>query len=152
MTTITTFIKRRPLLTYFALTLAISWGGILLVIGGPGGIPGTCEQTEMLFPIALMVMLAGPSVVGILMTGLANGRAGVREFLSRLLRWLVFDQEANRLMNPIALDHVIIIQYKQERNGMTCDFIDQLSHQDIGGWKFRFLYLTQHSWTDGDIQ
>ena len=89
MTTIKTFIKRHPVPTYFALTFAISWGGILLVIGGPGGIPGTSEQTEMLFPIALVVMLAGPSVAGILLTGLAYGRAGLREFLSRLLRWRV---------------------------------------------------------------
>ena len=43
----------------------------------------------MLFPIALVVMLAGPSVAGILLTGLAYGRAGLREFLSRLLRWRV---------------------------------------------------------------
>ena len=36
MSTIKAFIKRHPLLTYFALTFAISWDGILLVIGGPG--------------------------------------------------------------------------------------------------------------------
>jgi membrane protease YdiL (CAAX protease family) len=34
-------------------------------------------------------MLAGPSVAGILMTGLVHGRAGFRELLSRLLRWRV---------------------------------------------------------------
>src|SRR5215207_9610538 len=88
MTTIKAFIKRHPLLTYFALAFAVSWGGILIVVG-PGGIPGNSEQFEMLFPFGYLAMLAGPSVAGILLTGLVNGRAGLREFLSRLLRWRV---------------------------------------------------------------
>jgi membrane protease YdiL (CAAX protease family) len=89
LTTIKAFIKRHPVLTYYALTFTISWGGVLLVIGGPGGIPGTPEQFETLFPIALPAMLAGPSVAGLLLTGLVHGRAGFRDFLSRLLRWRV---------------------------------------------------------------
>ena len=82
-------IKRHPLLTYFVLTFAISWGGILLVIGGPGAIPTHSEQAMKLLPVAIMVMVLGPSVAGILLTGLVYGRAGFREFLSRLLRWRV---------------------------------------------------------------
>jgi uncharacterized protein len=85
MTSIKAFIQRHPVLIYFALTFAVSWGGVLIVVG-PGGIPGTPEQTKRLFPFALMAMLAGPSVSGILLTGLVHGRAGLREFLSRLLR------------------------------------------------------------------
>ena len=85
---ISVFIKRHPVLTYFALTFTISWGGILIVIG-PGGIPGTTAQIEKLFPIALMTLLVGPSVSGILLTGLIYGREGFREFLSRLLKWRV---------------------------------------------------------------
>jgi membrane protease YdiL (CAAX protease family) len=84
MTTIKVFIKRRPLPTYFALTFIISWGAILIVVG-PGGIPVTTEQLEMLG----LAMLLGPSVAGILLTGLVSGRAGLRELLSRLLRWRV---------------------------------------------------------------
>ena len=38
MTAITVVIKRHPVLTFYALVFAISWGGILLVIGGPRGI------------------------------------------------------------------------------------------------------------------
>src|SRR5512143_1056480 len=88
-TTIKAFIKKHPVLTYFTLTFAISWGGILLVIGGPAAIPSTAQQSDRLFPIALMVMLVGPSVAGILLTGLVHGKAGLREFLSRLLNWRV---------------------------------------------------------------
>jgi membrane protease YdiL (CAAX protease family) len=43
----------------------------------------------MLFPVVLLAMLVGPSVAGILLTGLVHGRAGLRELLSRLLRWRV---------------------------------------------------------------
>jgi CAAX protease family protein len=76
--TIKAIIERRPLPTYFALTFALSWGGILLVIGGPGAILDSGEQLERLFPIALPAMLVGPSVAGILLTGLVHGRAGRR--------------------------------------------------------------------------
>jgi len=89
MTNIMAFIKRHPVPIYFVLTFAISWVGILLVIGGPGAIPGASEQAKMLLPVAIMAMLAGPSVAGILLTGLVYGRAGLRELLSRFLRWRV---------------------------------------------------------------
>jgi membrane protease YdiL (CAAX protease family) len=87
MTNIKSFIKNRPLLAFYALTFVVSWGGILLVIGGPGGIPGTPEQFKRLLPLAIPLMLLGPSIAGILLTGLVLGRAGLRELLSRLLKW-----------------------------------------------------------------
>ena len=86
MTTIRASIRSHPTLTYFALAFAVSWGGVLIVVG-PGGIPGTPEQTERLFPFAFLAMLAGPSAAGILLTGLVHGTAGFRELSSRLLRW-----------------------------------------------------------------
>jgi len=88
MTATKAFITRHPVLTYFALTFAISWGGILILVG-PGGFPGTSEQVAGLMPFVLLALFAGPSVAGILMTGLVSGRAGFRELLSRLLRWRV---------------------------------------------------------------
>jgi membrane protease YdiL (CAAX protease family) len=67
----------------------ISWGGILLLVGGPGGIPGSSEQVETMMPLVLVALFAGPSVAGLLTTRLVSGRAGLRELLSRLLRWRV---------------------------------------------------------------
>ena len=88
-TTIMAFIQRHPVLAYSALTFAISWGGFLLVVGGPGGFPATPEQFEALMPLAVLAMLAGPSVAGLLVTGVVSGRAGYRELRSRLVRWRV---------------------------------------------------------------
>ncbi len=94
MKTIKAFIKRHSVLTYFALTFAISWGSLLLIIGGPSGIPATPEQFtpeqfERLILFMYLAWIAGPSVAGILLTSLLYGRAGLRELLSRLLRWRV---------------------------------------------------------------
>jgi len=82
------FIKRHPALTYFVLTFTISWGGILLVIG-PAGLTPTRAQFDKLFPIALVVMVLGPSVAGIVSTWLVHGRSGLRALRSRLVRWRV---------------------------------------------------------------
>ena len=85
MKNIRAFIKSHPLLSYFALTFAISWGGFVLVVG-PGGFPGTGSQFDTLMAFVVLAMLAGPSVAGLLLTGLVDGKAGLRELLSRLLR------------------------------------------------------------------
>jgi uncharacterized protein len=88
MTTVKAVIKQHPVLTYYALVFAISWGGILMVVG-PGGIPASLEQFETLGPSVYLAMLAGPSVAGLLLTALVSGRAGFRDLLARLLRWQV---------------------------------------------------------------
>jgi uncharacterized protein len=89
MTAIMAFITRHPIVTFFALAFAISWGGILLIIGGPGAFPGTGEQVERLFLFVMLAWLAGPSVASIVMTGLVSGREGYSKLLARLLRWRV---------------------------------------------------------------
>jgi membrane protease YdiL (CAAX protease family) len=77
------FVKRHPALTYFVLTFAISTSGILILVSR-GGMP--IDRLALSTAVALF---AGPSVAGLLSTGLVYGRAGLREFLSRLLRWRV---------------------------------------------------------------
>jgi membrane protease YdiL (CAAX protease family) len=85
MTTSETFIKTHPILTYYALVFAISWGGFLLV-GSPGILASTLWQADPRFQIAVLAMLAGPPIAGILLTVLVSGKEGLRELLSRLLR------------------------------------------------------------------
>src|SRR5215216_3847682 len=89
MKTIMAFIKRHPLLSYFALAFAISWGGVLIVAGGPGGISANSEASEMQVTFLYPALIVGPSVAGILLTALLYGRAGLRKFRSRLLKWRV---------------------------------------------------------------
>jgi hypothetical protein len=52
-----------------------------------GAIVPIKELYETLFPSAALAMLAGPSVAGILLTGLVDGREGFRDLLSRMTRW-----------------------------------------------------------------
>ena len=88
MMTNNTFVKRQPVLTYFVLTLVISWGSLLLIMG-VGGILGTTAVPTERMPLLYLGMLLGPSVAGLLLTGFLNGRLGFRELLSRLRYWQV---------------------------------------------------------------
>lgn len=74
-------------LWYFALTFAISWGGILLVIGGPAGFTGTTARTDPRFPLVYLAMLAGPALSGLLFTAMTGRQSRWREFGSRLFHW-----------------------------------------------------------------
>jgi membrane protease YdiL (CAAX protease family) len=76
-------------LSFYALTFAISWSSVLLVIGGPGAIPGNPEQVESRMLYAVLALFAGPSIAGLVMTGVVHGRAGYRDLLSRLVKWRV---------------------------------------------------------------
>jgi len=84
----TSLIKKHPLLAYYLLTFALSWGGFVLVVG-PGSLVNTNWEAEGAFLPAVMVMLAGPSIAGLLLTGLVEGRAGYRDVFSRLGKWRV---------------------------------------------------------------
>ena len=79
--------RRRPALSYFLLTFAISWGGALLAIGGAGGMAGTTPASDPRFPYVMLAMLAGPCISAIVMTALVHGRAGFRDLGVRLRTW-----------------------------------------------------------------
>lgn len=77
-----------PVLSYYALTFAISWGAVLVMIGHTG-MPTTKDQMEAVLPVAIAALLLGPSTSGLLMLGLVDGKAGFRELRSRMFRWRV---------------------------------------------------------------
>jgi membrane protease YdiL (CAAX protease family) len=86
--TVGAFVRRHPVPSYYLLTFALSWGGLLLV-GGRGLFAGTDWRADPTFLPAILAMITGPSAAGLLLTGLLAGRAGYRELLARLLRWRV---------------------------------------------------------------
>jgi len=82
------FLEAHAIACFFGLTFAISWGGFLAAVG-PEGFASTRWQAAPRFPLAVMAMLAGPSVSGLLLTRLLDGTAGVRAMGASLLRWRV---------------------------------------------------------------
>jgi uncharacterized protein len=88
MTGISALARRHPIVTYYGLVFAISWGLGLIVLG-PETFVGSKPISRAQLPLLYVVALAGPSVAGLLSIGLVRGRAGMRDLLSRLLRWRV---------------------------------------------------------------
>lgn len=109
MTTVKAFIAKHPVLTYYALAFAISWGGILIVVGA-GAFTGASAPTDALIPFVFLAMFAGPSVAGLLMTGLVHGKASFRELLSRLRTWRVGARwyAVALLMAPLLITAVLL--------------------------------------------
>ncbi len=85
--TATPWLRRHPLLGYYAAAYAISWGGILIVIGANGF--DVVHLRAMDTGIIFVAMLLGPSVAGLAMTAVLEGRAALSLLKLSLLRWRV---------------------------------------------------------------
>ncbi len=81
-------IRRHPVLSYYVMVFAISWGGMLIVVSRIG-FPNSGEEVARAMPLVLVPLFAGPSISGLVMTAVMGGRAGLRELGARLLRWRV---------------------------------------------------------------
>lgn len=80
-------VLRHSVFVFYTVTYAISWGGLLLLVGGPKGI--TTQATDIPFFPLYLVTVAGPSLAGVLMVYLYQGRTGFRELLSSMFKWKV---------------------------------------------------------------
>ena len=76
----------RQVLAYFGLTFVISWGGVLLVAAMPAS-SRVKAQDNPLFPLAVLAMVAGPSVSGVVVIILGDGWDGLRALGHRMLAW-----------------------------------------------------------------
>jgi CAAX protease family protein len=83
------FIKRHPILTYYALTFAISWGALAVLMAGWTGIVPTEQLATSLRPVIFLITIAGPAIAGLVLTGLVDGKDGYRGFVARLRRWRI---------------------------------------------------------------
>lgn len=88
MKKIRSFVNKYAALTYFVLTFIITWGSIFLVVGSVR-FPFSKEQIDSAGPLVYVGMLIGPSLAGMLMVGLVEGRTGFRSLFSRLGKWRV---------------------------------------------------------------
>lgn len=88
MTSLRGRIGAHPVVSYFLLVFAISYGGLSLIMV-PGGIPGHNVGGSSLFLLALVALSLGPAIAGPVMTYLVDGRAGIRDYGSRLFKWRV---------------------------------------------------------------
>jgi uncharacterized protein len=74
MGTITTFVKRHPLVVFFVLAYVLTWPMIpLLTVSPLFGLPA----------------LFGPALAAIIVIAVVDGRPGLRDLLGRMVRWRV---------------------------------------------------------------
>ncbi|KAA3643153.1 MAG: CPBP family intramembrane metalloprotease [Chloroflexi bacterium] len=81
------FLQRYPVTIYFILAFLISWGIGFAAVGPKflrGEVLGFNDALVLFLPT-----LAGPSIVGVLMAYLTDGRAGIRELFARMRLWRV---------------------------------------------------------------
>jgi membrane protease YdiL (CAAX protease family) len=62
---------------------------LLVFVAGGSDIPATSDQFTRLIGLVIPFTLLGPSIAGLIMTGLADGKAGYRGLAARLCRWRV---------------------------------------------------------------
>ena len=80
-------VERYPVATYYIITFLISWGGLILFIGGFGKI--TSQPVNAPFLPLYLITVAGPIISGVLLTGFYRGQQGYRDLFSQLFRWRI---------------------------------------------------------------
>lgn len=79
------FFRTEPVLSYFLLTFFLSWAGALAVVA-----PQLLRREPLPKLTGVLIfpaMLLGPSLSGVALTLLVDGRTGLRDLFRRMTRW-----------------------------------------------------------------
>ena len=114
-------IRRHEISIYFGLVLLISWGGSL-VAGGTNLLQGKAPDSNLW--LVGLAMLAGPSIAGIVMTYLTDGKIGLQKLYARMRNW----QVGNRWYAALLIFPVLI-------------FLVSLTLYDLYSSEFKTIFL-----------
>jgi uncharacterized protein len=87
MKNISNFVKCHQLLSFFVLAYAIAWSVILGVAGSKGYRADRLQLPDIM--LIFSGMLIGPSLAGIILTAVVDGKTGLRSLFSRMGQWRV---------------------------------------------------------------
>lgn len=79
--------KKHQLIIYYLVTFLISWGGVVIVLGGYNQV--SSENFAAPFLPLYLVTVSGPILASLVLTGICNGKKGYHELLSQLFNWQV---------------------------------------------------------------
>src|SRR5918997_3513972 len=82
-------VARHPVTSFLIMAFAFGWGGMLPLLLSENG-PVTVVPIELPWmPFAAILSIFGLALPAFLVTAATDGRAGVRDLLSRIFRWRV---------------------------------------------------------------
>lgn len=80
-------LSSNALLGFMLLCFLLSWGSVILLVGGMKNFPAHPDQTEDQLPIVVAATLFGPSISGILFSLIKYGMNGTRRHLRERMIW-----------------------------------------------------------------
>jgi len=133
------WIKRHPLVAYFALAYAITWAIAFLLVASVRGLIGV-----QIPPGAHFLAAYGPMLSAIIITGITSGADGIRELVERMTRWRVGRWILVALFSPVAL-YLIAATIMRIWSGSWPDFsrfggvLEVSGLGWLAGWAFHTL-------------